>query len=354
MKQQQIEKEVTLRELILRIGDFVREAIKYWYIIVLFCIVGGGIQYFRHIKMDANYIANLKFVVEGKEASGGGLSSLLGSFGVKKGGAISSFKIIEVAKSTEMMKKLLSARCDGGDLIANRIIDVYGLNAKWSEIEDTIITFSYKESLIDRDLEEYERKALKRLKSMIFPSDETSSMLMSINQNNDSGIFEITAKTSNEDLSLCLSNVLYSQVKTFFEDDVFQKQKDLVDILTQKTDSLTRLNESKFQELASFRYGFRGLTDEKIAIRESIIMNEQRSIAGALFEVMKNKEMSDVNMKDMQPLFLEIDKPFKPLNLKSPSLVLNLFLGLFIGGLLSVVFIFSRKIYRDIMTESQE
>ena len=59
--------------------------------------------------------------------------------------------------------------------------------------------------------------------------------------------------------------------------------------------------------------------------------------------------MTDVNLKDMQPLFMVIDAPYSPLSASPSSLLKSLIFGFLLGGFLAAVFIIIRKVYRDTM-----
>ena len=168
--------------------------------------------------------------------------------------------------------------------------------------------------------------------------------------NDETGIYTLSSETISEELSLAITNNLYDEIKLFFEEEVFQNQKQLADILAIKSDSIRSLNESKVRQIAKFEDSNRGMVSNEIMATKKILSQESMALTTAYAELMKNKEMTDVNLKDMQPLFMAIDTPFNPIDPSRSSLLLSLLKGLMIGAFLAVVFILFKKIYTDAMS----
>ena len=62
--------------------------------------------------------------------------------------------------------------------------------------------------------------------------------------------------------------------------------------------------------------------------------------------------MTDVNLKDMKPLFMDIDTPFSQLSPTVSSALIEILKGLIFGGFIAVFFVLSKKIYRETMQEA--
>ena len=80
-----------------------------------------------------------------------------------------------------------------------------------------------------------------------------------------------------------------------------------------KADSIKTLNESKIRQLAKFEDRNRGVVSNQVLVTSRILAQESSALSFAYAEIIKNKEMTDVNLKDMQPLFMAIDTPFSPI-----------------------------------------
>ena len=339
--------EITLKELILKIREFANEVIKSWWIIGLISVLFALGFYYMHTKQIPTYSSELRFVVEGQSSVGGGLSSLLGSFGIKKGGKVNPYKIIEVGKSTDVLLELLSQNMDSDESIANAIINEYDLVSEWTEKNIEFENFRFGEE-ISSSGNEVERNAIKRLRKLIW-GGKTVIPLTTFELDEDTGIYAITTQARSEKISLWITNTLYKKIKHFFEEEIFLNQKQLADILTMKSDSIKTLNESKIRQLAKFEDRNRGVVSNQVLVTSRILSQESSALSFAYAEIMKNKEMTDVNLKDMQPLFMAIDTPFGPISPTVSFALIEILKGLILGGFIAVFFVLTKKIYREAM-----
>lgn len=342
--------EITLRELIEKIKEYLSEVIQsFWTLLFFIAIFLGGFMY-QHYAHITKYEAELRFVVEGQSGGSGGLSSLLGSIGIKKGGKVNPYKVIEVGKSTDLLIDVLSLNSKEGKLIIDILIDEYKLKEKWSESDPKFSELSFS-SGIKIDGNELQRKALKRIKKQVWGTETyDESTIVNFSLDEDTGVYSIKVNSTDEELSLLLAEGIYDKTKSFFEEEVFINQKRLVDILTIKADSIRILNESKLRQIARLEDSNRGPVNKTSSVSSQILMQETYALTSAYSELVKNKEMTDVNMKDQQPLFMAIDIPFSPLNPHNSSLLTMILKGIFIGGFFATLFILIKKIYRDIMS----
>ena len=341
--------EITLKELILKLKEYWAEIIRSWWIIGLFCIVGVLGFTYNHLTHIPIYQAELRFVVEGQSSGGGGLGSLLGSFGIKKGGKVNPYKIIEVGKSTSMLLKTLFHKLPSNINVANTILQEYDLTQVWSKTNPDFENFRFGNSLNTSE-SRVERSIIKKLRARVWGSENVDPMT-SLKLNDETGIYTLSSETISEELSLAITNNLYDEIKLFFEEEVFQNQKQLADILAIKSDSIRSLNESKVRQIAKFEDSNRGMVSNEIMATKKILSQESMALTTAYAELMKNKEMTDVNLKDMQPLFMAIDTPFSPIDPSKSSLLKSFIQGLMIGAFLAVVFILFKKIYTDAMSK---
>lgn len=340
--------EITLKELILKLKEYWAEIIRSWWIIGLFCLVGVLGFTYNHLTHIPIYQAELRFVVEGQSSGGGSLGSLLGSFGIKKGGKVNPYKIIEVGKSTSMLLKTLFHKLPSNINVANTILQEYDLTQVWSKTNPEFENFRFG-NIFNTSESRMERSAIKKLRARVWGSENVDPMT-SLKLNDETGIYTLSSETISEELSLAVTNNLYDEIKLFFEEEVFQNQKQLADILTMKADSIKTLNESKVRQIAKFEDSNRGMVSNESMVTKKLLTQESMALNVAYAEIMKNKEMTDVNLKDMQPLFMAIDIPFSPIRSSSSSLFLAIIQGLSLGGFLAIFFITIRKIYTDAMS----
>jgi hypothetical protein len=339
--------EITLKELILKIKEYIREVIKFWWLMGLICILCVSGFIYIHYNHIPTYKSELRFVVEG-QSDRGGLGSILGSFGIQKGGKVNPFRVIEVGKSTDLLLRVLSNKGESGDNIANNLLNTYALSKKWEESNSRFSNFWFEE-LVTTSASEVQRSAIKRLRTKIWGNKKVKPMT-ELSLNDNTGIYSLSTEAVTEELSLAITNSLYEEIKQFFEEEVFLNQKQLADIITMKADSIKILSESNIMQLAKFEDSNRGFVNNQSMVKKRILLQESMALSATYAEIMKNKEMTDVNLKDMQPLFMAIDTPFSPIVPISSSMVVAIIKGLILGGFFSILLIFIRKIYRDVMS----
>lgn len=309
-------------------------------------VLGCAIFLYQHYSHKATYNSKISFMVEGNSGSSGGLSSLLGTFGIKKGGSTSVHKVIEVAKSTKLLSKVLLDTIDTNQLLGNKVINHYSKDKAWLEANPIFKTYRF-----DAKAKFSKKNSGKALKTMrkLFWKQELGNNFNDIAINNESGIFTLNTRMENENLSYLLNMSIYKNLKYFFELEIFQNQLEATRILKSKADSLKSAGISKSYELARFTDQNYGLLNREDEVRKNILMGEIQAINIAYSEVVKTYELTDFNLKDTQPLFIEIETPYLPLQKDNSSLTHNLLYGIAFGGLLGIMLIIARRLYLDIM-----
>lgn len=338
--------EITLKEIILKIQEYFKEVLKYWWFIGFLCLLTSSYFLYKHFTFVPTYNAELRFVVEGQGRSGGGLSSLLGSFGISKSGKVNPYKILEVGRSNKLFENIAFSKYKEDTTFADKILAEYDLINQWSEKNPKFKDFQFTNDTISSSIE---KKVFKKLRSLVWGGPESELVLSSISLDEEKGIYSLRSFTTDEELSIAMTNKFYQGLKQFFEDEVFENQKKSAQILAAKADSINALRTSKIYELARFEDRNQGLLFKEDVSRQTILSQEIQVLSVAYGEILKNYEMTDINLKDLQPLFMEIDKPFSPLTPSESSLPKNLLLGLVLGGFLGSLCIVIRKIFKDVM-----
>lgn len=337
------EEEISVKDIILQINSYLKEILRNWKIVVLLCLIFVSFFVHNHLVHVTTYNSELRFLVEG-QSGGGGITSLLGSLGIKKGGKVNPYKIVEVAQSTKILNKLLSSKRNGEKNIANRIFDAYELREKWSSDDLDLSNYSYTSD----DENEVHNIVVKSLSSFLWGIEKTNGKIK-FSFNEDNGIYTVLTRLKDDQLAVDVTKELYDLVRNFFEDEIFLNQNLSAKILKDKSDSIKISRDLKVFELARHEDKNQNLVRKISNAKATILRQEIQALNFAYGEVLKNYEMTDVNLKDLQPLFMEIETPFLPLMPNNSSLFKNLMFGLIFGTFLSCGFIIFRKIYRDIM-----
>lgn len=340
------EDEVTLKELILKIQEYLREVVRNWKIIGLACLFTTMFFIYKHFTFIPTYNAELRFVVEG-QGGGGGLSSILGSFGIKKVGKVNPYKIIEVGKSSKLFEDVIFTKYSGDTTIADKILTEYDLVNKWSAKNEKYRGGHFINDTMKRHIE---KSVFKRLHTLVWGGpNNTKNALSKLTLDEERGIYTLSTKSTSEKLGIVLTNRFYQGIKLFFEEAIFENQKRSGVILAAKADSLNNLRMEKIYQLARFEDRNNGLILKENSTKVAILSQEIQALGMTYAEVVKNYEMTDVNLKDLQPLFMEIDRPFSPIAPSHSSLLKNLILGLLLGGFLGIMLVTIRKIYSEVM-----
>ncbi|MBK8391107.1 MAG: hypothetical protein IPL23_18250 [Saprospiraceae bacterium] len=90
-------------------------------------------------------------------------------------------------------------------------------------------------------------------------------------------------------------------------------QASTVKILKEKADSLQAVINSKSYASASIQDRTLGLVSNVQGVRSDKLQKEVAMLTLALGEVLKNYEIADINLKDIKPLFLQIEESLPPL-----------------------------------------
>ncbi len=340
--------EITLKELIQKVILFGEEIRKSWLIVVGLCLLICGYFLFRHYTFKPKYITETKFIVEGS-SGGGSLGGLLGQFGIRNSGKFNPYKVIEVARSKNILKKIFFYKINQ-DFIINDILKEYGLVEKWAKKDPKWNNFTFKTADQDK-FTELESKAFLAIYNMTVGGEKIKDPLLTFSYNEDSGIYQYNSSTINEKLSLGMVDRVYMELKLFFEEEILANQLNTTVILKQKADSIQAMIYKKSYQLAGQQDQTLGLARSTPGARKVILEKEILALTTAYSEILKNYEIADINLKDTRPMFIKLDETISPLEPTESSLLIELMKGLILGGFVASFFIIMRKIYRDAMYE---
>lgn len=345
MEEKYIDDEISLKEMILIVRDYFWQLVKSWKIILIFILISLGVKLYQHYTHVNTYTATIRFVVEGQNAAPGGLSGLLGTIGIGKSQKLNRYKILEVGKSSQVADKALYST-EQGVILANSILEQYKLVDKWSESNSDFNDFTFQPNNKNRIIS----AAQKLLNLKIWGTKENvEGRLGEFSMTEETGIYRLSFETETENMSLGLVHSFYNVIKKYFEDEVFENQQKSVEILKRKVDSLDYLKNMKINQLASIKDQTYGMHMNREKTNMIILEKDIQALTMAYAEVLKNFEMSDINLKNMKPLFIIVDDAVAPIWPKRSKLIRSIIIALFIGGFLGSVFVIGRKILLDIL-----
>lgn len=345
------EDEKSLGELILDIKDYALYVLSYWLQIGLIVILFAGLFVLYTLLQPNQYKGEISFVVTESRAGGGGMSSVLSSFGL---GALDQEgvnynKIVSLAKSNRIHSQtLLDSSIVNGkkDLLGNHLIEIYEYEGEWK----TIDVYHLSSSNID-DLSLMEKRLLKKLINIVAGENNP---LFRISFDDESFVLSCSVITENEDFSIALVESAYENLSNFYVMQSISQSKETVGILTSRKDSLETILESKQVNLASLKDASSGIIYSQYEVSQLNLTREVQIATTMYLEVVKNLEMARFNLSNIKPFFTAVDMPFRPLEKVGGGWMKRGILGGFIGGFLSVMFIVLRRYISEEVESASE
>lgn len=351
---QQPEEELSLRDIIARVKEYLAELRRCWKILALFCLPLIIWQGYLAFTTPVTYQSKLTFMVDDDSGNQGGvLRNLLGGFGLGSS-ENNNDRILELARSLRIMQQALFQKVEIGgqtDYLANHFIRIQHLHEEeWSKKPKNPGQPSLKGFFFTRDsVEAFSRLEYTALKSIygMFTGSEEHTPLFGARNNADSGIMTLSLNTRSEALTIALLRAIFDCLSAFYINASTEKQLETYQIIKGKSDSLRQLLAGTEYRAAQFREQNNLLfrpTDQLPTERYS----RDKTIYALMYgESVKNLELADFALRNKIPYVQPIDLPIPPLvgtpYGKKKALGLGLGLGLVLGGL----FVIFRKIIRD-------
>lgn len=283
--------------------------------------------------------------------SAGGLSSILGQFGLPSGGEFKLEKIAELSKTRAMASEVMfdSLGLEGQkDYLANHYITEKERVDQWAphrfwEQPSQLQGFRFQSDSL-RGFDRLENRALLKLHKLF--RDDLSTSIDEI-----TGILEFKITTTSELLSYHSLEGLFEKLSNYYTDKSVEKQQATFDALQFKCDSLEGLLNAKEYQLARIKDSYRSqwLNTEKVP--EEKLFREIRMLTIMYGEALKNKELAAFSLDNMTPFIQAIDRPILPINRSKEQLWRAIIKGLIVGFVFGSVYVLGRKIYYDIMNE---
>lgn len=338
------------------LGDLIRRGQALWQEVwrhrmlpVALALVGAAIMAFTWMVYKPVYPATITFSVDEDETgSGGGLTSLLGQFGL--GGVrptrYNLDKILALSKSRRVIQEVFFRRvtADGQeDFLANILMREYGLDKLHGQ------DFAFRHDSLARFTREENDQLISLYELVVGPPDHPKKALVSADYDEDSNIMSLTAVTTRELLSFELANGLFRSLSDYYVNKAIEKQLNTYRIVSAKRDSvLTALKSAEYQ-LAGFKDRSHGLILRTDQVTEIRLQREAAALSAMYVEVVKNAEVADFALRNKTPFIQVIDAPVYPIRPVIPSLPRKLILGLILGGMAGAMWIVLRRLLRDAM-----
>lgn len=345
--------ELTLKDLVLKIGDIWSYLLPKWKIILLIVLIGAGYGLYKSLTSKPIYEANLQMILQEETQGGGGLSSLASSFGLggSSNGLFSTPNMLEYLKTRKLIEKALLTEVS----FTNKKMsyaDYYLLESGWLDDwkeNSKLKSINFKKNLPRDKFTRLQDSVL----GLIYISITKTEY--SVSQPDDkNGVILLQLKTQDEKFSKYFLEELESIVSDYYIESKIKKQKQTVNILEQQVDSVR-------SELYSAMIGAAAASDDIIGLNPSMnvkrVPSAKKQIdiqanSAILNELVKNLELSKMNLLNQTPLIEVIDKPVLPLEKKRLGKFKALVIGGFFGGLIAVIFLLFKRYLKSIKSEN--
>ncbi|MFM6994317.1 MAG: Wzz/FepE/Etk N-terminal domain-containing protein [Sediminibacterium sp.] len=346
--------EISLKELIQKIQEWIAYLKTQWKLIVVIAALGGIIGFVYASFQKPIYKAALTFALE-EEKSGGGLGGALGlasSFGIdlgsSAGGAFSGSNLIELMKSRKLVEKtLLTPITINGKTIslADYYIEITKMNKGWSE-KPTMKNVNFPVQADRSKFSLQQDSILKELYLGLVKNNLTVSQ-----KDKKVSILSIEVKSENEAFSKVLTETLAKETSEYYVEIKSKKAKMNVDILQHQADSIRN-------ELNSAITGVAAATDNVFNLNSA--MNVKRTTSARrqvdvqantaiLTQLVAQLEMAKVSLRKETPLLQVIDAPIFPLEKEKVGRLKSLILGGFLAGFLTVLYLVFGQLYKKLV-----
>ena len=354
-KQQIDNDEISLKELIQKIQEWIAYLKTQWKLIIGIAALGGIIGFVNAYKQPVTYKAVLTFALEEDKGGGaiGGAMGLASSFGFdiggSAGGAFSGPNLTELMKSRKLIEKVLLSpiEVDGKIIsIAEYYIEINKIRASWKKNIDykSIQFLPYDDRnkyTIQQDsiLNGIFKYLISPNKLNIYQKDKKIS-ITSIEVVNENEKF---AQVFCESIAKEISN-LYTEIKS-------KKARINMEILQFQTDSIRAELNNAITGVAAASDNVFNL-NSAMNIKKTSSSKRQVDVqanTAILTQLVGQLELAKVSLRKETPLIQIIDPPILPLEKEEVSKLKNLFFGIFLGSFLSVVYLIFHKLYKKII-----
>lgn len=325
--------EISLKELILKIKEWVTFLISKWKIIFLIsfigAIIGVGYAYFDKPK----YKGVLTFAMEEDKASGGGgLSGALGlasSFGIDlggtgAGGAFAASNITELMKSRLIVEKVLLNPINlNGKIttLAEYYIFINKLRESWNE-NPKLKEIKF---LPNSDRSKYSRQQDSILS--VFRNNLIDKNSLNIMQKDKKvSILSIEVISENEQFSKIFCESLAKETSDFYIETKSKKAKINVDVLQKQVDSVRNALNFAISGVAIESDNVYNL-NPALNIRTAPSKRKQIDVqanTSILTNLVVQLELAKITLRKETPLIQLIDRPIFPLTKEKTGELLSL------------------------------
>jgi len=350
--------EISLKDLILRVGRFFSYLRSKWILLCIFMILGGIIGFAYAWSKKPVYVASTTFVLDdGSSNTGGGsiagLASIVGlDLGNNGGGIFQGDNILELYKSRAMIKKALLTEVEYNgkrQLLIERFIEFKGFRQGW-EKSPALKNLSFAPSEGSDG-----KRHFSRLQDSVMGriSDEINLTNLKVAKPDKKlSIIRADVTSPDEYFSKVFNEQIVKNVNDFYIQTKTKKSLESISILQQKTDSVRSVMNGAIYTVAAVTDATPNLNPTRQVQRNVPIQRSQFSVEtnkAILGSLVQNLELTKMSLLKETPLIQVIDQPILPLPVDSISRSKTAVIGSMIGLFLLILVLAVKQTFKAII-----
>jgi uncharacterized protein involved in exopolysaccharide biosynthesis len=342
--------EITLKELLLKTGEWFRYLRSKWLIIGSVSILGAALGFWYATTQKPTYTASLSFALEEEGAGASaamGLASQLGLDigGATSGGAFKGANVLEIFKSRLMIQKALlePVANNSKKSLAELYIDANEWRKAWKEKKSLKnIQFPVRAT----DLSRTQDSVLGLIHEKLMKKELTVGQ-----KDKKNSVIFVELATKSEEFSKNFTETLAVIVSDFYIETKSKKAKNNLSILERQRDSIRAALNGSLTGVAVSNDQVFGLNPALNVRRVPGIKKEVdvQANTAILTELVKQTELARINVRKETPLIQVIDKPILPLKKEKFGKVKGLLIGGLLAAFLVTGVLIGRKVLKRIM-----
>ena len=342
--------EIQLKDILIKLSEYKTYLFRKKFVIItisgFFLVLGIVFA----ISADKKYTAELTFVVEGQQGSGGNLGAMSGvasQFGFDIGSSsratFSQNNILELLKSRGVVEAALMQNRKvnkTNDLLIEHYLYLNKIKDSWKKNKD-IIPVSFHEILTqDND----------SVSGDVWRSIIEDKLVVEL-QSDDANIINLSYTSVNDEFAKIFVEALIEQMSEMYIAYQTAQASNTLSFLNNRADSVFIELEIAEEEFAKVKDINQRIVKASGRLKELQLMRRVEVLNAMYLEIVKNLELSKLTLLNQTPIIQIIDKPILPLEVEAKSLTDLGLIGAFLGGFLSLFFFIFRKLFKDALSE---
>jgi hypothetical protein len=341
--------EISLKELILQIGETWGYLKTHWVKLLLLGLLGGLGGFFYAKYQKPVYTAKLTFALAEGGDKVGGLGSIASQFGLdimggSSGGAFSGDNLLELMKSRLLIEKTLLTAVDSNGkqkLLINQYIDFHKPKKPKPRKPTDPVAVAFTADKVDQ-----ERFSLAQDSFLGKVCGDLAKEHLTVSKvDKKLAIVSVTFKGKDEWFAKYFTQVLTQNVTEFYVETKTRQMRKNVMMMEHKVDSVKQALGRAMYGVASEVDGNQFLVRGVAKVPQAKKQLEIQVLSTMYGELLKNLELSRALMAKEQPLIQLIDQPRFPLEKTKMSKPLFGIISAFIFTFISAFVLLFKKWY---------